>query len=143
MPTLYYYRFVFTFQLAMALSITAMPLYFKSQNAVSVYGMAYSAMAITGGFSFIYGQWVDRLGYAKALIIGTSLYAIALMLRLITHPVIAVMVAILAGIGACMALLSIQNWTAHLSDNKDQNTTKLAATRLKVPVSSAQARCRL
>lgn len=137
MLALYYYRFVFTFQLAMALSITAMPLYFKSQNAVSVYGMAYSAMAITGGFSFIYGQWVDKLGYAKALIIGTLLYAIALMLRLITHPVIAVMVVVLAGIGACMALLSIQNWTAHLSDNKDQNTTKLAATRRLISQSAS------
>lgn len=133
--TRHYYRFVFLFQLAMALSITAMPLYFKAQNAISAYGMAYSAMAITGGFSFIYGQWVDKLGYAKALIIGTLLYAIALMLRLITHPVIAVMVAILAGIGACMALLSIQNWTAQLSSttntdsNSQSNTTKLAATR--------------
>ncbi len=137
-----FYRFVFMFQLAMALSITAMPLYFKAQNAISAYGMAYSAMAITGGFSFIYGQWVDKLGYAKALIIGTLLYAIALMLRLITHPVIAVMVAILAGIGACMALLAIQNWTARLSDNANSpksqtSTTKLTATRRLITQSAA------
>lgn len=124
-----YCLFVFLYQFGMTLSTTAMPIYFKNENAVSVYGIAYSVMAISGAFSFIYGIWVDKMGFFKALWFGALVYGIALLCRTITTPAIAIMIAILAGMGASTAGIAIRNWTLYLSQNSSQNSTQLTASR--------------
>lgn len=124
-----YTLFTLLFQGGMALSLAAMPLYFKNQNAVSAYGMAYSAMAITGALSFVYGVFVDKIGFARALFIGAILYAIALSMRLLTTPILAVMTAVMAGIGASLTILANRSWVLQLSQADNQNTTQLTAMR--------------
>lgn len=90
----------------MAISLAAMPVYFKNENALATYGMAYSAMAITGTFSFLYGMAISKVRFALAVLIGSVLYALALALRIFTTPMVAVMTAVLAGVGASVALLA-------------------------------------
>lgn len=124
-----YTLFTLLFQIGMAVSLAAMPIYFKNENAISAYGMAYSVMAVTGAFSFIYGLFVDRIGFAKALVIGIVLYGVALSLRVFTHPVIAVMTAIMAGIGASTAILANRSWVLQIAETSTQNTTELTAMR--------------
>lgn len=124
-----YYIVIFLYQLGMTLSTTAMPIYFKNENAVSVYGVAYSVMAISGAFSFVYGIWVDKIGFIKALWFGIFVYGIALLCRTITTPAIAIMIAIIAGIGASTAGIAIRNWTLYLSQNSNKNSTQLTASR--------------
>lgn len=124
-----YTLFTLLFQTGMAVSLAAMPVYFRNENAISAYGMAYSAMAITGAFSFVYGWFVDKIGFAKALIFGVLLYGLALSLRIITHPIVAVMVAIMAGVGASVAILANRSWVLELSETSSQNTTQLTAMR--------------
>lgn len=130
MPSmLRYYTLTFLYFMAMTLSSTAMPIYFKNHQAVSAYGIAYSVMAITGAFSFIYGLWVDKVGYHKMLAISIFIYAISLALRVITDTPIAIMVAIMGGIGASIGAICIRSWTAELARTGIQNSTKLTATR--------------
>lgn len=101
-----YAFFMLFFQMGMAISLASMPIYFKNENAISAYGMAYSVMAVTGAFSFVYGMFVDKIGFAKALLFALLLYALALSMRVFTHPVVAVMTAIIAGVGASTAILA-------------------------------------
>lgn len=117
------------FQMGMAISLASMPIYFKNENAISAYGMAYSVMAVTGAFSFVYGMFVDKIGFAKALLFALLLYALALSMRVFTHPVIAVMTAIIAGVGASTAILANRSWVLQISEDSTQNTTKLTAMR--------------
>lgn len=124
-----YTLFTLLFQIGMAVSLAAMPLYFKNENAISAYGMAYSVMAVTGAFSFISGLFVDRIGFAKALVIAIILYGIALSMRVFTHPIIAIMTAIMAGIGASTAILANRSWVLQISETSTQNTTELTAMR--------------
>lgn len=124
-----YTLFTLLFQIGMAVSLAAMPLYFKNENAISAYGMAYSVMAVTGVFSFVYGLFVDRIGFAKALVIAIILYGIALSMRVFTHPIIAIMTAIMAGIGASTAILANRSWVLQISETSTQNTTELTAMR--------------
>lgn len=112
-----YALFTLLFQMGMAISLASMPIYFKNENAISAYGMAYSVMAVTGAFSFIYGMFVDKIGFAKALLFALLLYAIALSMRVFTHPVIAVMTAIMAGIGASTAILANRSWVLQISQD--------------------------
>lgn len=124
-----YTLFTLLFQMGMAISLAAMPIYFKNQNAVATYGVAYSVMAVTGAFSFIYGFFVDKIGFAKGLILGTLLYGIALSMRVFTTPLIAVMTAVMAGIGASIAILANRSWVLQISQNSNKNTTELTAMR--------------
>lgn len=124
-----YTLFTLFFQMGMAVSLAAMPIYFKNENALSAYGMAYSAMAITGAFSFVWGVFVDRIGFVRAIIFGVALYGIALSMRVFTHPVMAVMTAIMAGVGASVAILANRSWVLQLSESGTQNTTELTAIR--------------
>ncbi|MDO4441184.1 MAG: MFS transporter [Moraxella sp.] len=124
-----YTLFTLLFQMGMAVSLAAMPIYFKQEDAISAYGMAYSVMAITGAFSFIYGVFIDRIGFAKALMFGVLLYAIALSMRIFTHPMMAVMTAIMAGIGASVAILANRSWILQISQSSTHNTTKITAMR--------------
>lgn len=124
-----YAFFILLFQMGMAISLASMPIYFKNENAISAYGMAYSVMAVTGAFSFIYGMFVDKIGFAKALLIALLLYATALSMRVFTHPVIAVMTAIMAGIGASTAILANRSWVLQISQDNTQNTTQLSAMK--------------
>lgn len=123
----WYAFFTLFFQMGMAVSLAAMPLYFKHENALAAYGMAYSVMAVTGAFSFAYGLFVDRIGFAKALMFGLLLYAFALSMRVFTSPMIAIMTAIMAGVGASTALLAKRAWIFHISQSDDNNTTQLTA----------------
>lgn len=124
-----YAFFMLFFQMGMAVSLASMPIYFKNENAISVYGVAYSVMALTGAFSFIYGMFVDRIGFVRALLFALLLYATALSMRVVTHPVIAVMTAIMAGIGASTAILANRSWVLQISEHSTQNTTELTAMR--------------
>lgn len=124
-----YAFFMLFFQMGMAISLASMPIYFKNENAISAYGMAYSVMAVTGAFSFVYGMFVDKIGFAKALLFALLLYALALSMRVFTHPVIAVMTAIIAGVGASTAILANRSWVLQISEDSTQNTTKLTAMR--------------
>lgn len=124
-----YHALAFLYFMAMTLSSTVMPIYFKNHQAISAYGMAYSVMAMTGAFSFIYGLWVDKVGYHKMLAISIFIYAISLALRVITDTPIAIMVAIMAGIGASIGAICIRSWTADIVRTGTQNSTELTATR--------------
>lgn len=124
-----YSTFSLYFQMGMAISLAAMPVYFKQQDAVSVYGSAYAVMAVAGAFSFVYGFLIDRIGFAKALLFGALLYAIALSMRIFTEPVIAIITAIMAGAGASTAMLANRSWTLSISESSTHNTTELTAMR--------------
>lgn len=124
-----YHTLAFLYFMAMTLSLTAMPIYFKNHNAISAYGLAYSVMAMTGAFSFIYGLLVDKVGYLKMLIFSILLYAIALGLRIFADTYMAIIVAIMAGIGASTGAICIKSWTAEIARHGTQNSTKLTATR--------------
>lgn len=124
-----YALFTLCFQAGMSISLAAMPIYFKNENAIAAYGMAYSVMALTGAFSFVYGLFVDRIGFVRALVFGVLLYAIALSMRVFTHPIIAVMTAIMAGMGASTALLANRSWVLQISQSSTQNTTQLSAMK--------------
>ncbi|UNU73260.1 MFS transporter [Moraxella nasovis] len=124
-----YTLFTLLFQMGMAISLAAMPIYFKNENAVSAYGVAYSVMAITGAFSFVYGLFVDRIGFSKALLFGVMLYGVALCMRVFTNPIIAVITAIMAGLGASVAILANRSWVLQISQTSNANTTQLTAMR--------------
>ncbi|OOS05147.1 hypothetical protein [Moraxella cuniculi] len=124
-----YTYYTLSFQAGMAISLAAMPVYFKNENALAAYGMAYSAMAITGAFSFVYGMMVAKVHFSLALLFGSMLYALALALRIFTTPIVAVMTAVLAGVGASVALLAGRMWLLELTQNSQQNTTQLTAMR--------------
>lgn len=124
-----YHTLAFLYFMAMTLSLTVMPIYFKNHHAISAYGLAYSVMAITGAFSFIYGLWVDKFGYLKMLIFSILIYGVALGLRVFTDTYIAIVVAIMAGIGASTGAICIRSWTAEIARVGTQNSTKLTATR--------------
>lgn len=124
-----YSAFSLCFQMGMAISLAAMPVYFKQQDAVSVYGSAYAVMAVAGAFSFVYGFLIDKIGFARALLFGALLYAIALSMRVFTEPVIAIITAIMAGAGASTAMLANRSWTLHISESSAHNTTELTAMR--------------
>lgn len=124
-----YHTLAFLYFMAMTLSLTVMPIYFKNHHAISAYGLAYSVMAITGAFSFIYGLWVDKFGYLKMLIFSILVYGVALGLRVFTDTYIAIVVAMMAGIGASTGAICIRSWTAEIARVGTQNSTKLTATR--------------
>lgn len=130
MTTLFrYHALAFLYFMAMTLSSTAMPIYFKNHDAVSAYGLAYSSMAMTGALAFLLGIWVDKVGYAKMLILAIFIYGTALLFRVVTDVHVAVVVAIIAGIGANIGAICIRSWTAELVRTGIQNSTKLTATR--------------
>lgn len=127
-----YVVFTLLFQMGMAISLASMPIYFKHENAIPAYGVAYAVMAITGAFSFIYGMVVDRIGFAKALLFGVLLYAVALSMRVFTHPVIAIVTAVMAGVGASTAILANRSWVLQMVEDDTSNTTELTAIRSMV-----------
>ena len=96
----------FTF---MWLSKTLHVLFFEKSGSVVNFGASYSAMALTGYFSFFLGHITDLWGFRRSLVIGCVLYAVGLGLRVFPDSfAVAVASGVIAGAGASLALSALR-----------------------------------
>lgn len=113
---LYFAAFQVAFFACMWLSKTLHVLFFEANGAVVNFSASYSAMALTGYFSFFAGHLTDVWGYRKGLALGCMLYALGLALRLFPDSfALAVTSGVIAGAGASTALGALRVWMVGLS----------------------------
>lgn len=106
----------FTF---MWLSKTLHVLFFENSGNVVNFGASYSAMALTGYFSFFLGHITDLWGFRRSLVIGCILYAAGLALRVFPDSfAIAIGSGVLAGAGASLALSALRLQMLELSSGE-------------------------
>jgi len=98
------------FASGMWMSKVAQPLHYENAGALVAFGVGYAAMAITGGFSFVWGAIADRLGELNAVRIGALVYAVGIAGRFLTDVAPTVAFSVIAGAGASLALVGIRPW---------------------------------
>lgn len=98
------------FASGMWMSKVAQPLHYENAGALVAFGVGYAAMAITGGFSFVWGAIADRLGGLNAVRIGALVYAVGIAGRFLTDVAPTVAFSVIAGAGASLALVGIRPW---------------------------------
>lgn len=97
------------FFMCMWLSKTLHVLFFEKSGFVVNFGASYSAMALTGYFSFFTGHLTDLWGFRRSFTIGCVLYAFGLALRIFPEGfAIAIASGVLAGAGASTALSALR-----------------------------------
>lgn len=112
----------------MMLSKLAHPLWFEAHHALHYFGVNYSAMAFMGVASVFFAHLVERLGQYRSLVLGFSLYSLALFLR-IYHAslVVAALTGLIAGAGASIILLCFRSFI--MSQTASEQRDRLIAGR--------------
>ena len=111
--------FQVVFFMCMWLSKTLHVLFFEKSGSVVNFGASYSAMALTGYFSFFLGHITDLWGFRRSLMTGCVLYAAGLALRVFPDSfAVAVGSGVLAGAGASMALSALRLQMLELSSGE-------------------------
>lgn len=111
--------FTVLFAGGMWMSKVAQPLYFEQSGALITFGVGYAVMAVVGGFSFVWGALADRLGGLNAVRIGAAIYCVGIAGRLLTDVVPVVIFAVIAGVGASLALVGIRPWVRSAASDDD------------------------
>lgn len=125
--------FVFVFYLTMGISKYAQILFFQQNKGLSNYSLSYSAMAITGAFSFLISNHVSSWNLRKILIFFLPVYSFGMFLRVIPNSsVIAIISGAISGIGASVTLLVIRSWIYSLTDTHPESKNLLVSTRYTV-----------
>lgn len=108
--------FFFSF---MWVSKTLHVLFFEKHGSVVNFGVSYSAMALTGYFSFFLGHVTDLWGFRRSLAVGCALYALGLGLRVFPESfAVAVASGVIAGAGASFALSALRLQMLELSSEE-------------------------
>lgn len=108
------------FFLGMWVSKTVHPLWFEQNNALPLFGLSYSVMALAGTTSFLLGPAAARLGLRHSMLLGCGLYTLGLLLRAFPFPAPAILSGILSGVGASLALLCIRLWVFEWSGESER-----------------------
>jgi MFS family permease len=107
------------FASGMWMSKVAQPLHYENAGALVAFGVGYAAMAITGGFSFVWGAIADRLGGLNAVRIGALVYAVGIAGRFLTDVAPTIAFSVIAGAGASLALVGIRPWVRSRASDEE------------------------
>ena len=109
-----YFIFIIAFYVLMNLSKTLQTLYFDAHHQLGNFGLAYSAMALAGAFSFLHAPWVTRISRGNPLLGPLLFYSLGMGLRIFTDSsVLTIAAGLLAGIGASSALYALRAFLAN------------------------------
>lgn len=98
------------------------PLWFEKHGRLELFAVSYGAMAIVGMFSFLWGHVTDRWGAERCMLIGCSLYAIGMFLRIYPHSVIiAILSGVIAGAGASLTIICLRYWVFAWEAEQERN----------------------